>query len=788
MDHIIRRTERVRELRELLGQKRALYLSAFFYAGKTVLLDQLAEALEGEVLRFDMARDDWETFAARVDARDSCTLLIDSLHLLSDVNAEALAGMIARLKPGQRAVLAGRAQLPSHLRELCATGVITLLGKDFVLMDVEEIRQLFLEYGVTLKAEDATWLKQAAWGWPLVLHMTAQELVRQPDRPLQDIREEAAKSLWDLLIQKVVMSFPDPERTLLFNLSPFEAFTEEMARMLTGIPEAGRLMDGIAQKSYMLLQNRDGRYGFIPFVRNALFNELKRRQPTDYIDNQYRRAALYYELQNDIPNAIRYYRMLGDREKLRQLLILDTHRRPSNGDYVELKPAYDMLSEAEIAASPELMKGICFIESMCDHVEQSEYWYSQLKRFIEKTPASDAMRRTAQEAAAYLDIGLPHRGTGHTLNILLATARLGLYTNSDSWRSGFNVAGNSVSLMNGGKDFSRWNPHGKNLYRLFKAPVELALGRGGSGMADIAIGECLLESSLDGDYGEAWKKVGVGLSRAADDIEMQCAATGIQARIAMAQGDISGASDMLKNRLATLPETASKRLRQNLECAYLTYELMRGKTSDALAWLTASAPDETGEFVILDRYRYMLKLRLYIITDKWLKTKVLVSRLADYFDRYQRPYMRAQLYLLEALIDRRTGRETWREKAAAGLALARRYRLARLIADEGIAALDMLSELHLPDDPWTKGVLELTRIHAARCPKYMKSVTDRPLFSDREYQVYSLMIAGMTNGQIGRLLNITERAVKYHVSEIFRKLNVKNRAQVMLKAVELGDI
>ena len=30
MDHIIRRTERVRELKELLGQKRALYLSAFF--------------------------------------------------------------------------------------------------------------------------------------------------------------------------------------------------------------------------------------------------------------------------------------------------------------------------------------------------------------------------------------------------------------------------------------------------------------------------------------------------------------------------------------------------------------------------------------------------------------------------------------------------------------------------------------------------------------------------------------------------------------------------------------
>ena len=61
-NYIIGRTERVRELKALLQQKQAVYLSAFFYAGKTVLLDQLAKALEGTVLRFDMGRDDWNQF------------------------------------------------------------------------------------------------------------------------------------------------------------------------------------------------------------------------------------------------------------------------------------------------------------------------------------------------------------------------------------------------------------------------------------------------------------------------------------------------------------------------------------------------------------------------------------------------------------------------------------------------------------------------------------------------------------------------------------------------------
>ena len=56
--------------------------------------------------------------------------------------------------------MAGRAQLPAHLHQLCVTNVITVLDKEFVLFDKEEIVQLFLEYGVGIRPEDAAWLKE----------------------------------------------------------------------------------------------------------------------------------------------------------------------------------------------------------------------------------------------------------------------------------------------------------------------------------------------------------------------------------------------------------------------------------------------------------------------------------------------------------------------------------------------------------------------------------------------------------------------------------------------------
>ena len=52
---IIRRTDKIRQLKELLKKQRIIYLSSFFYSGKTTLLNQLADDPTGRLLRFDAA-------------------------------------------------------------------------------------------------------------------------------------------------------------------------------------------------------------------------------------------------------------------------------------------------------------------------------------------------------------------------------------------------------------------------------------------------------------------------------------------------------------------------------------------------------------------------------------------------------------------------------------------------------------------------------------------------------------------------------------------------------------
>ena len=56
----------------------------------------------------------------------------------------------------------------------------------------------------------------------------------------------------------------------------------------------------------------------------------------------------------------------------------------------------------------------------------------------------------------------------------------------------------------------------------------------------------------------------------------------------------------------------------------------------------------------------------------------------------------------------------------------------------------------------------------------------------REREVLELMVAGLRNREIAQRLFITVRTVKFHVSNILRKLDVQSRAEVIVLAHNAG--
>ncbi|HEY7046747.1 MAG TPA: response regulator transcription factor [Jatrophihabitantaceae bacterium] len=115
-----------------------------------------------------------------------------------------------------------------------------------------------------------------------------------------------------------------------------------------------------------------------------------------------------------------------------------------------------------------------------------------------------------------------------------------------------------------------------------------------------------------------------------------------------------------------------------------------------------------------------------------------------------------------------------REAVAAG---ATGYVLKDCTPDELLAAVRSAADGHAPLDPRVAGALLPGRDAASPAEQ----------LSGRERQVLRLAGKGLANKQIGRELGISERTVKVHLGNVFRRIGVADRTPAALWAREHLD-
>ena len=105
-------------------------------------------------------------------------------------------------------------------------------------------------------------------------------------------------------------------------------------------------------------------------------------------------------------------------------------------------------------------------------------------------------------------------------------------------------------------------------------------------------------------------------------------------------------------------------------------------------------------------------------------------------------------------------------------------------AEELLAALRALGEGLWVADPMLMRA-NLPRLLVAQDES--TETASEPL-TERESQVLQLLARGLANKQIGVSLGISEHTVKFHVSSIYTKLGVTNRADAVRRGIQQGWI
>ena len=758
---------------------RILFFSAPCGFGKTVVANALLRK--------------WRTLCLRADAPDFSLqalpdewdiLLIDEFQLLQEQETSQILCELIRANPARRFVFLSRGVPPAYLTAFQYTGLMTTLEPDDLLFDHEDIRNFFASCKVAVTESEINGILKESIGYPLGVAITARQMSDgKPFSP--ELTARAYREVFAYFEAAVYNRFDLPVRHFLLDLAPFERFDLEMARMVSGDPRAGNLLDWLLHNTTMLRCDDVRHFHFWPQFRAFLLWEMEKECSEEKCRAVFSRGALYYELKEDYAHALECYTKSGDHAKISELLVRNAELHPGMGHYAEMEKYYRGLPETEILASPSLMQGISMLCALAMDYEGSERWYGELKKFAEHCSRQDAAGKQARGRLAWLDISLPQRGVNGLTETIPAVFRL--LTNKEVALPSFSVTSALPSIMNGGKDFSEWSKKDDLLYKTLRLPVEAVLGRDGVGLADCAIAESKFEKGEDvtGRMLSLLPQLNEIRNRGTPDMEF--AVSGLLARSQLANGQAMDARRTIEVLRECFAERGLTRFLPNMDAMLCRIDMHTGNLDAADVWYREKAPREPTHLNVMRRYRYLTQAMVEIMQNRPDAALLTLSPMEPYIQNCARIIDGIHLNVLTAITLHRKRDERWRKRLTAALDAAAEYSFIRTVSVYGTAVLPLLGALDWDGDKkWYKQLMAAVRMQAAFYPHFLAPrLAPGEELTPTELQILHLLCADKSNAEIAQIMDVKLPTVKTHVSHILDKLGVKRRAEAKTAAKKL---
>ena len=783
-EQIVVRPSAAEQFEKVMERGRVLFFSAPSGFGKTVLADALLAGRSA--LRLSAGEPDFALPSAEGDWK---LLLLDDLQLLQeDAQWQALCALI-RDGADRRFLLLSRGAPPACLRAFQYTGLMTVLDADALTFDREDVLRLLRSCGVEPTESELSGILKESAGYPLGVAVTARCMAGgRPFGP--EVLAQAFHEVFLYFEAAVYLRFDLPVRRFLLELAPFESFDLELARMVSGDPRAGSLLDWLQRNTTML--RFDGapctaggqRFCFWPQFRSFLLWEMAREYGEEKCRALFNRGGLYYELHEDYPHALECYTKGGDHAKVSEVLIRNAELHPGMGHYGEMGKYYRALPESELLASPALMQGMSMLCALEMDYEGSERWYQELERFAARCGRGDAALRQARSRLAWLDISLPQRSVEQLTETIPALFRL--ITAREIALPPFSVTSTLPSVMNGGKDFSDWSRKDDLLYRTLRVPVESVLGRDGVGLADCAIAESKFEKGEDVSARMLTLVSRMGEIQRGGTPDLEFAAAGLLARSQIASGRADDARRTVEPLRARMEETGQTRFLPNMDALLCRIDLYAGDLTAADAWYRTRAPRDPLHLNVMKRYQYLTQAMTELALGQPDAALLTLSPLRPYCEVCARHIDGIHLDVLSAVALYRRRDGAWRDRLAAALAAAESYRFIRPVGGYGAAVLPLLEEWDGGGSRWFKRLMNDVRAQAAYYPLFLQPpLPPEESLTAAELQVLRLMCADKSNAEIGAVLDIKLPTVKTHVSHVLTKLGVSRRSEAKTAAKRL---
>jgi LuxR family maltose regulon positive regulatory protein len=751
-------------------------------------------------------------------------LIVDEADRLPPSGAQLLDYLMHNAPQNLRIVAAGRQGLDKPAAELLAYGQAELVGPEALRFRVDETIALITQrFGGRVDADACARLFEITDGWPLGLQLALTAMARAQDpRAALDNLAAGPRGLREPLVAALLKELSPEDERFLTCISIVDVLHPDLCAALTEEADAPQRLLRLARDTPVFVTAEESDWCRLhPLVRDVLQTRSGALAEEERAA-LHRRAARWLGERGMLEQAARHAHAAGERELAYELAERSLHDAVKQGQLSTVLDWLERLPEPELEKRPRLRLAVSWALALGERHREAQ---RQIERILTSPDADDALRYEcalilsaaawyADDPDRFLAIFEPWAQKPPDRNSWLAqahanrlAARAMLYGEPAQARR-LQQAVPRGQTGKGRGYLVRWGDHMVGLTWLQEGQVKLAesvllpalagaeedLGRRHP-LTCMFAATCASLAYEDDRVDEA----GALLANRLDVLEhgglpeTVVLAYRTAARIAALRGDEHRALDLLEMLHAMgvardLPRLCVTSLAEQVSAHAGRY---RAQTCDALVErIDALVEEHTGTRGPIWRQSVQLLQAMAhgsaaLARQDWRAAIEPFSRAEAIAATMKLGRQRIELMALRAFaLERANG--DGRAPFLEALNLARTYHLGRVLMDAHPALADWARRVSEEGQPGERPIVppHVVRVppRVSEGPRALPSV----ILTPKEREILELLARNLSNKEIALAAAVGEGTVKWHLKNLFGKLDASSRKHAVRRAITLG--
>ena len=706
-------------------------------------------------------------------------VVVDDYQLIDCPQAADLITLVsAERVPNLHIVLLARDTSALDVAGLRQRGLCLLIGQETLQFRPEEIREYFTLMEHPVDEKTLHFLSRWTGGWISGIYLQLHGL-------RQGLPLGRGEDIDQLLEANLYGTYDQDTRDFLHRLSVLDAFTPEQVAYVFESGEAASRLLALQQGNAFI-----GYYGTIEAYKmsDVLQEFLQRKAYQAGLDPKpiWRRMGMWFLERGDTLLAYDYLCRAGERELILRDLNRDRAKEVSVAQFFQIFNVLENLTAGDVRRYP-----------------LATLRYIRLKALSSPPSAREELELRLREMEEYFldtaDLSEKERtrilGEVHNTWIFVAFNDVhSVVAHAEKAVAYFN--GRYSCIVSNSAEFTFGAPHLLYCYynergalreraefisRKFHILAQAVDGCG-AGSEPLALAEYALETG-DFDHVEINARKAVYQSRMYGQTSIEICAAFVLARLCLLRGEFAEGERLLTSLAEVVSHQDSSVLNTTVELCLAYINSCYGKVDAVPVWLRENNM-AIGEFLFQGvAFPYIVCMRSVLLTGNFVRLEVLCQEFREKFAQYNNclGFIHNDICLAIAR-EHLYGLEAGCVELERALLMAAEDGVVLPFGENAVGIQDMLTRLR----DTTKAPPDFVKRVVDCCCRYHESVSGllptAVSITQREREILALLAQGLKHEDISARLFISVPTVRYHVKNVYQKLEVNNKVSAIQKA------